>query len=66
MKLTVVKQISAEKKKTYYALVLDLEYARKYISFDKYLCMELLEKSPRELEELPLGEYIIIEKGENV
>lgn len=64
MKLAVVKQISAEKKRTYYALVLDLGYTRKYLTFDKYMCMELLEKSPRELEELPLGEYIIIEKGE--
>lgn len=64
MKLKVIKQISTEKKKTYYALVLDLEYTRKYLTFDKYICMELLEKSPRELEELPIGEYIIIEKGE--
>ena len=64
MKLIVTKQISAKNGKTYYALVLDLGYARKYLSFDKYMCMELLEKSPRELEELPLGEYIIIKKGE--
>lgn len=64
MKLIVIKQISAKNNKPYYALVLELGYARKYLSFDKYMCMELLEKSPRELEELPLGEYIIIEKGE--
>lgn len=64
MKLIVIKQISAKNNKTYYALVLDLGYARKYLSFDKYTCMELLEKTPRELDELALGEYIIIEKGE--
>lgn len=64
MKLIVTKQIATKNNKTYYALVMDMGYMRKYLSFDKYLCMELLEKSPRELEELPLGEYIIIKKGE--
>lgn len=64
MKLVVTKQNSTKNNKTYYALVMDMGYMRKYLSFDKYLCMELLEKSPREFEELPLGEYIIIKKGE--
>ena len=64
MKLTVVKQISAKNNKPYYAIVLDLECAKKYLSFDKYLCLELLELSPSELEMLPPGEYIIMEKGE--
>lgn len=41
------------------ALVCDLGYRMVYLSFDGSFCAELLKISRSELEEKPLGEYII-------
>lgn len=37
----------------YFALVADLGYIKKIISFDKYLIAELLDMSIKELNDLP-------------
>lgn len=48
--------------KKYAALVCDLGYTQKYLSFDSYLCAEILGISVRELME-SVSEWVISEFG---
>lgn len=43
--------------KTYTALVADLGYTRKYLTFDSYVIAEIVGESNKTICELPVGEY---------
>ena len=58
-KLKVVIKNNKDGKK-YAALVCDLGYTQKYLSFDSYLCAEILGISVRELME-SVSEWVISE-----
>ena len=64
MKLIVAKNISQKNGRTYHALILDMGFARKFLSFDENLCMQIMNLRISDFAELPIGEYIILEKGE--
>lgn len=63
-KLKVVVKLNKDNKK-YAALVCDLGYTQKYLSFDSYLCAEILGITVRELMETP-SEWVIAEFNQYV
>lgn len=63
--LLLVHNVGAKSHRDYYALVADLGYTRKFLSFDSQLIAELLSLLPRELSEsCPLGSEVpVVLKG---